>query len=178
MENFLVQNKNITLVNALDLCEGSITRKRTTACVNEKSILDLFMVCDKILPHVVYMHVDEKGEHQLANFYGKSHNGKVTHTDHSIVELQIDLQFEVCKPPRVESFNFKNLVCQKYFRELTTKTDKLSRCFLSNEPFQKQMKNWEHELKTHVIKSFPKIRSRKRTFSESEIGHLLEKVRN
>ena len=65
LEEFLRRNKNITLVNALPLCEGSITRKRITKCLNEKSILDLFMVCDQVLPHVTRMHVDEIGEHQL-----------------------------------------------------------------------------------------------------------------
>ena len=174
LQAFLEQNKNITLVNSLDLCKGSFTRKRNTACVNEKSILDLFLVCDKVLPLVSSMHVDEKGEHQLANFYGKNHNGKVTHTDHAQVELQINLKFEVHKPLRIEVFNFKNLECQKYFKELTTNTEKLSSCFKSDEPFQKQVKKWEHEIKSHVVQSFPKIRSRKRKFSESEIGHLLE----
>ena len=106
---FLDQHKNITFVNALDLCKGSITRKRNTACVNEKSILDLFLVCDKIMPLVSSMAVDEKGEFQLANFYSKNHNGKVTQTDHAKVELQINLKFEVLKPSRIEAYNLKIL---------------------------------------------------------------------
>ena len=81
------------MVNALYLCAGSITRKRKTCCVNEESILDLFFVCDKILPLVKSMHVDEKGEHQLTNYYGKNHNGKVTQTDHAKIELNINLKF-------------------------------------------------------------------------------------
>ena len=68
VEKFLERNPTITLVNGLPLCEGSITRKRISNCLNEESILDLFMVCERVLPHVVKMHVDEKGENQLTNF--------------------------------------------------------------------------------------------------------------
>ena len=62
LEKFLNRNKNTTLVNSLPICEGLIIRKRQTKCLNEKSILDLFIVCDQIMHYVVQMHVDEKGE--------------------------------------------------------------------------------------------------------------------
>ena len=45
LEKFLEINKNMTLVNSLSLCEGLITRKQISKCLNEKSVLDLFMVC-------------------------------------------------------------------------------------------------------------------------------------
>ena len=103
------RNKNVTLVNALPLCDGSITRKRITKCLNEKSILDLFMVCNQVLPYVVRMHVDEMGEHQLTNFYGIRHKGKVTETDHAKVEMDVSLQFEAQKPSRKEASILKAL---------------------------------------------------------------------
>ena len=57
LELFLKRNKSITLVNSLPLCEGLVTRQRQTQCLNEKSVLDLFLVCKKILPFVTGMHV-------------------------------------------------------------------------------------------------------------------------
>ena len=36
LEKFLNRNKNMTLVNSLPICEGLITRKRKTLCLNEK----------------------------------------------------------------------------------------------------------------------------------------------
>ena len=36
LENFLKRNRNMTLVNALPLCEGTITRKRITKCLNKQ----------------------------------------------------------------------------------------------------------------------------------------------
>ena len=174
LENFLEQNKNMTVVNSLNICEGAITRKRVTKCLNEKAILDIFMVCEKILPHVTKMHVDEKGDYQLTNFYGKNHKGKVTVTDHAKIELDLNLKFEVQKPFRNEAYNYKSIEGQTYFKSITSNTDELSACFKSNEPFQKQVKKWEHMLRSHVVKSFPKIRSRKRKFCETEIGRLLD----
>ena len=91
LEKFLERNKNITLVNSLPLCEGLITRKRITNCLNEQSVLDLFIVCEKVLPHVVKMHVDEKGEHQLTHFYGIKRTGKVTESDHAKVEIELNI---------------------------------------------------------------------------------------
>ena len=93
----------MTVVNALNICEGAITRKRVTECLNEKSILDIFIVCEQVLPHVTKMHVDEQGEYQLTNFYGKNHKGKVTTTDHAKIELDLNLKFEVQKPPQNEA---------------------------------------------------------------------------
>ena len=100
LERFLKRNKNMVLVNSLPICEGLITRKRITKCLNEASILDLFIVCDKILPYVVKMHVDEKGENQLTNFHGINHKGKITETDHAKIELELCLGFKLQKPFR------------------------------------------------------------------------------
>ena len=86
----------------------------------------------------------------------------------------MNLKFVVQKPYRKESYNYKDTECQKYFKEITSNTHRLSSCFLSDEPFEKQMKKWEHEVKSHVIKAFPKIRSRKRKFCETDTGKLLE----
>ena len=96
----------MTLVNSLNICEGSITRKRISKCLNEKSILDLFFVCSTILPHVMKMHVDELGVYQLTNYYGKNHKGNVVTTDHATIELEINLKFVVQKPYRNEAYNF------------------------------------------------------------------------
>ena len=78
LAEFLKQNKNVTLVNALPICQGLITRKIKSDCLNEKSILDLFIVCDCILPFVTKMNVDVNGENQLTNFKGISHREKAT----------------------------------------------------------------------------------------------------
>ena len=65
LEMFLNRNKGIHLVNSLPICKGLITRKRQTNNRNEKAVLDLFMVCSKMLPLVIQMDVDEQGEQSV-----------------------------------------------------------------------------------------------------------------
>ena len=174
LEMFLKRNKDIHLVNSLNLCEGVITRKQITDSLNEKSAIDLFLVCSRILPYVICMNVDEKCEHQLTNFYGIRNRGKVTESDHCKIELKLNLQFPQAKPSRTEVYNFKSDECQKRFRELITNTRKFSMCFEGEDNFVDQIKRWERNLKRCIVQSFPKIRSRKRHFSESNVGKLLE----
>ena len=121
------------------------------------------------------MHVDENGKYQLTNFYGKNHKGKLTESDHAMVKLHVNLQFVVQKPLRTEAINYKNAESRHLFKDLTTVTSEFSNCFSSNETFQNQVKKWEHTLKQHVVQAFSKIRSRKRKFSKTDIGVLLEK---
>ena len=58
---FLERNKTLTIVNSLQLCDGIIRRQRKTTVRDEKAILDLFIVCDKALPYIKSMKVDEIG---------------------------------------------------------------------------------------------------------------------
>ena len=57
--DFLERNPHLTVVNSLPICEGTITRMRKTTKGVEKSILDVFVVCDKILPYTTRMVIDE-----------------------------------------------------------------------------------------------------------------------
>ena len=47
---FLEPHQNLTLVNSLSLCEGLITRSRMKDGKSEKSVLDWFVVFDRVLP--------------------------------------------------------------------------------------------------------------------------------
>ena len=172
LQLFLERNQNVTLVNSLQLCEGLITRKRQTVNTYETSVLDLFLVCEKMLPYVNKMCVDEQGKYQLTKFSHKQN--KITETDHSTLVLQIDLEFPVLKPQRIEEYNFRSIECQNKFRELTTHTQQLSNCFENNQLFSQQIANFERNFQHVISNSFFKIRTRKRKFSETDIGKLLE----
>ena len=123
-------------MNSLQICDGLITKKRKTEQRYEESVLDLFLVCDKMLPFVTKLHVDVQGNHQLTNF---SHNGgKVTETDHATVVLYVNMNFPIMKPQRIEEYNFRNTKCQNRFKVLTTNTTSLSSWFTTDQPFTKQ----------------------------------------
>jgi hypothetical protein len=67
-ENFLSRNPHLVCVNSLDLCKGLITRVRKIQKGEEKAVLDFFIICDKILPFLKRMIIDEDRLHVLTNF--------------------------------------------------------------------------------------------------------------
>ena len=87
-ETFLQQYSHLTVVNALDLCEGIITRVRHTKERTEESILDFFVVCDQILPLVSKMTIDSRGEMSMTRY-----KHKVVNSDHRMLKLEVNLTF-------------------------------------------------------------------------------------
>ena len=150
------------LVNSYPLCNGLITRKCETINRKEKYVIDLFIVCKRIFPSVLQMNVDEQGEHQLTNFNGIRHKSKVTESDHAMIQLTIDLQFPQMRPVRNELSNFKCKEGQKYFEELSTNTRKFSICFEGDDTLEEQIRKWQSNLKSCIVQSFSKIRSRRK----------------
>ena len=125
--DFLERMPHLTLVNTLPLCEGSITRMRKTTRGVEKSILDFFVVCSKILPFITKMAIDDRREHALTNYSTVKNLGRVVESDHNVETLDIDLIFSNQKPERIQMFDFKNSEGQSAFKILTSNTDEFSK---------------------------------------------------
>ena len=178
-QNFLEQHPNLTVVNSLPLCSGLITRSRNKEGRSEVSVLDFFVVCDRVLPHVRKMKIDENKEFVLTNFSRVKVNGKATDSDHNTQYMDLDLEIENIKTKRKEIFNFKNEKGKKKFKELTSKTDKFTNCFQTNAPLHIQIENWRELLRSACCESFPKIRIRKRknVRTNAEVSRLI-KLRN
>lgn len=160
-------------MNALELCEGSITRVRHTKERIEKTILDFFIVCDQILPLVSNMKIDCEGEITLTQF-----NGKVVRSDHRMLKLDVDLVFHKEKNhERNELFNVRNEKCQQLFSEFTSKGDMFSRCFSSdNVDVNTQFKRWQRRFNKAIHACFHKTRitqNEKKTLSHMDV--LMEK---
>ena len=126
MEEFLKSHPALIVVNTLQRCNGVITRHRKTTVGEEQSILDLFIVCQQILPHIKHMQIDHKGEYWLTNFSAKKRTNKVTNSDHYPVILVQYMSCSATKPKRISQFNFKDPVGQMEFFEMTDKNHTLS----------------------------------------------------
>ena len=100
MKRFLEQNPALTVVNALQCCDGVITRERNTIAGKETSVLDVYIVCQRVLGIVKHMQIDHEGKHGLSNFNSKKKSGKVTKSDHHAVILTLDLTTPAAKPAR------------------------------------------------------------------------------
>jgi hypothetical protein len=179
---FLSRQPHLTVVNALSICEGVITRSRTKDGVEEKSVLDFFVVCARVLPYVTKMVIDEDKKYILTN-YGKKdalfNKGKCNKrkkgvpkinrkgfkaidSDHFTQYMDVNLELITEKPERKEVFNFHDKKSQAAFKEITSNTDEFSKCFQNNLPLQKQVNKWRHVLKSYCYKAFRRIRINKK----------------
>ena len=90
-EQFLTRNSHLTVVNSLDVCEGLITRSRFRSGKLEESVLDFFVVCHLVLPHISRMVIDEEGKYVLTNYQQVRNGGKAANSDHATQYIDIDL---------------------------------------------------------------------------------------
>ena len=81
-QEFLSRNSHLTVVNSLPICDGLVTRRRIKDGVLEESVLDFFLVCNLVLPHVTKMVIDESKEHILTNYQAVRYGGHAVDSDH------------------------------------------------------------------------------------------------
>ena len=124
----------------------------------EESVLDFFVVCARVLPHITSMLIDEKKKYVLTNFEQVRKGGKASDSDHFTQIMDIKLNLLPQKPIRKEIFNFKECAAQQKFKNLTSKTKDFTSCFSDKLPIMKQISNWRNILKSYFRKSFKKIR--------------------
>ena len=157
-QEFLERHPNLKVVNSLQLCEGLITRSRMKDGKEERSVLDIFVVCDRILPFLTKMVIDEEKRYVLTNYERVRQGGQAIDSDHNTQFMDLDLKIETEKPERIELYNFKNKEGQQKFKQITSETSDFSDCFKSNEPLLVQIENWQKILKSNFSKAFKKIR--------------------
>ena len=159
-EDFLARNSHLSLVNALELCEGAISRRRNS----EESILDFFVVCNLVLPHITKMVVDEDNKFVLTNYKHVKKDGKATNSDHATEYMDVNLKILGEKPKRKIMWNFKNTSGQEKFKKLTSETNAFSDCFNnSNLPVLEQIDKWRTVFYLNVKNAFKRIRITKNT---------------
>ena len=66
-ERFLARNSHLSVANTLEQCTG----------VNEKSVLDFFILCDKVRTYFSKMIIDEDNQYSLTNFHPAKSGKKV-----------------------------------------------------------------------------------------------------
>ena len=156
----------------MEVCEGKITRRRIAQKKKEEAILDFFIVCDKIATFVEKLIIDEEKQFPLTRYTEKG--GK--HSDHNTMILDLNINYWLKKPKRIELFNFKDLECQKMFRDKTENSTLLSKCFQSGACGDVEMKcnNWFKILKSYFYECFNKIRCKKIFKSRNPVVILMK----
>ena len=172
MAEFLERNQ-LTVVNSLNLCKGTFTRIRKCKGISEKSILDFFVVCKRILPNIISMHIDEDKENILTNYSQVKTGRHAVDSDHVPIEINIDLKLLPTKPTRNVIFNFKNEQSRQQFQEITSHTTQFTDCFDSMQPMQIQCEDWEKMVMSYCEKIFPKLRVRTKKIRGSAADKLM-----
>ena len=143
----------------------------------ERSILDVFVTCQQILPFISKMVIDEQCEHALTNFSTMKNLGRVIESDHNVEVLEVNLVYSDVKKERIKIFDFKNKESQNAFKILTSQTTEFSSCFDNKMKFEDQALKWRKVLDNHFQKAFKKIRisSKVKKKKKSEITELMDK---
>ena len=175
-QEFLSRNPQLSVVNALPQCEGLLTRVRNKNGETERSVLDFFVVCDRVLPFVQKMVIDERNKHVLTNYQNVKRGGKAKDSDHCTQYMDLDLKFESERPERVEMYDFKNKDGQEIFKKLTSETNELSNCFTDESPILSQVQRWRDLLEVYFQKSFRKIRIRNKKMKplKDKVSNLID----
>ena len=168
-ENFLKKNSNLTVVNALTLCNGLFTRRRNTKNGVQESVIDFYVVCDRILPLVSSMTIDETGQNSLTRY-----KGKIVKSDHSRLDLEVDLVFhKEKKHERPNAFNVRNKSCQKKFFEYTSSNDMFTKCFNSDKHIELKFKTWQSKFQKALYACFKKVRLTEFEPKPTQIDNLM-----
>ena len=160
--DFLQRNKNLTVVNSSPLCSGLVTRVRDKDGKLEESTLDFFVVCDRILPFVTSMVIDEDKKFILTNYTQVKKGGKAVDSDHYTQYMDVNLQYNPVKPVREFFLHYKNKKSQMKFKQLTTDTDEFTKCLNTNSSIIEKSYLWKGVLNKFCSKSFMKIRINKK----------------
>ena len=89
-------------------CDGAITHYRKLKNREEKAVLDYFIVCDKVLPYITKMNIDEKRVNVLTKFSNKKGGKNIKKSDHNPLTLDLKMNYiKKEKSVRQEYFDFK-----------------------------------------------------------------------
>ena len=80
-EKFLKENQ-LTCVNTLPLTEGLVTRKRKCLSEIKESTIDFYIVCERVLPFVTKMQIDDGKNHMVTNYRNINSDGNSVSSDH------------------------------------------------------------------------------------------------
>ena len=177
--DFLERNKCLVVLNCLQSCKGVITRRRVLESRTEESVLDFFVINEKLRPFFKDLLIDEEREFCLSNVAQIKKNKRVVETDHNAMIAEFNLKINKRKPDREEMFNLRNGDCQDIFKQFTDDSPELLSCFENNLPIEEQSRKWNKTLKSLFYKSFKKVRivnNKKKEDTKLE-GLLTERIK-
>ena len=94
-------------------------------------------MCDRILPYVTKLYIDEQKMYSLSKFSTK----KIVHSDHNSLIGYVNLKIQRNVPERRTIFDFKNEEGMAKFRQMTTYTQAFTGSFKKDFLYLVKYKN-------------------------------------
>ena len=91
-----------------------------------------------------------------------------------MLTLELSLTYHIEKQhEKIELFNLRNITCQKCFKEYTSSSNTLSKCFSTDEPINIQFSKWMTKFRKALHACFRKIRVTENKKKMSNINILM-----
>ena len=117
----IIERHGILIGNALDKCEGLVTRKRVTKDAIEESTIDFVLLSADLVDDIESILVDEKRSHVLTKIRKTKNGVRKVESDHNPIISNLKIPWKTqLKQQRVELFNLKNKNCQEVFKRETS----------------------------------------------------------
>ena len=171
-EKFLSDN-NLKCVNCLPLTQGLITRTRKCMGKTKESTIDFYVVCERVLPYVTNMKIDNGKTHIITNYGSTDNTGNSVNSDHFPLTMEVKLEVPPSKVPKIEILNFKDTNGLIEFKENTSNTEEFTKIVGNVCTLSEDADKWIKAVKAHCNKSFKKIRIRTRNIKPSNADRLI-----
>ena len=177
LKDFL-DRESLMLMNTSPLCQGVVTRHRTTVNGEEKSVIDFIITCDKLAEYLEVMLIDEKRLFALTKYASQKGRKKIIKSDHNILYAKFSIKYNKCskKAPQKVIFNFKNSESLAVYTNVTSNSPKLRNCFSKDFCFQDEANTFLKTFEDILHQCFSKVRVTGKTIErDREIEPLLKK---
>ena len=123
------------------------------------------------------MAIDENRDFDLTNFNSKRGKSCPVESDHNPIILDMNISYSKPVKQRIEIYSLKHLESQQVFKEITSKSTMLSKCFTNGNDLKQQVESREKNLTFAISQSFKRIRITD-SIKTSESDKLIEKRKN
>ena len=155
----IIRRQNLTVLNGHVNCVGTITQKRDTTQVTQRSAISFVLVSEDLVHNIDSVLIDEKQEFAPTRI-SKTKN---VLSDHNVILTKLKLEWNKhIKEATNNLFNLKNKDGQKLFKEATTNNNEyLSKVFKEEPDLDKATENFLKRLNKVFHKCFRKIEIKK-----------------
>ena len=155
----IVHRNGLIVINSTSKCYGTITRIRKTKKLEEKSIIDYFIVCPNFFQLVSSMEIDEKRKYVLTKYSSRMGVKCVIESDHNPLVCTLNINWDKrMKVERKEIFKLKDEEGLKTFNELTSDCPRLVQISSNSSNFLNDAEQWMKKIQNIMQQSFKKIR--------------------